>query len=126
MIGIDAKGAGRCLGLATAVLLVAATAGQAADVRVHRGSQVTVESAKLQRAKSGQKVAVQRGHVAATETAGARQAAKAPRITVNGGEEVWLVDRKTGKLIGCELRKTSTVGRNRIVCARRSLSRILH
>ena len=126
MIGFDAKGAGRCLCLATAVLLVAATAGQAADVRVHRGSQVTVESAKLQRAKSGQTVAVQRGHVSAPEAAAARKADKTSRITVSGGEEVWLVDRKTGKLIGCELRKTSSVGRNRIVCARRSLSRILH
>ena len=55
----------------------------------------------------------------------ARVVEQAPRISFSAGEEVWLVDRKTGKLVVCELRRTPDFGRNKIRCTRRSIAGIL-
>ncbi len=122
MIAFAAKRAGACLSLA--LLLAVGAAAQAADVRVHRGSQVTVESADVQRQQDGTRVAVQRGR-AIERAAPAKVVERAPRISFSAGEEVWLVDRKTGKLVVCELRRTADFGRDKIRCTDRSLSRLL-
>lgn len=124
MIALSVGSAGRCLGVALAGLLLAAAAAQAADVTVHRGSKVTVESADVQRKQDGTSVAVQRGRVV-ERAAPARVVEKAPRISFSAGEEVWLVDRKTGKLVVCELRRTGNFGEDKIRCTKRSLSRLL-
>ena len=124
MIAFPAKWAGACLSLAL-MLALGATA-QAADVQVHRGSQVTVESADVQRKKDGTRVAVQRGRtVERAAPAPTKVVERAPRISFSAGEEVWLVDRKTGKLVVCELRRTPDFGRDKIRCTDRSLSRLL-
>lgn len=126
MIAFSARLAGPSLGLclAFAGLMIAAAAVQAAEVKVHRGSQVTTESADLQRQQDGGSVALQRGR-AIERKAPPKAADKASRLTITAGEDIWLVDRKTGRLVGCELRGTSTVGRDRIVCTQRRLTRIL-
>lgn len=124
MIAISARMAGRGLGLALVGLLLAAPMAEAAEVTVHRGAQVTVESTDKQTRAAGTTVVVQRGRVA-PPAAPARVVEQAPRISFSAGEEVWLVDRKTGKLVVCELRRTPDFGRNKIRCTRRSIAGIL-
>ncbi|MFQ5972770.1 MAG: hypothetical protein ACE5Q3_10580 [Alphaproteobacteria bacterium] len=44
-------------------------------------------------------------------------------VEIVGGEVIWFVNRADGRLVGCNLRNTFTVGVRAITCTRRSLPR---
>ena len=112
-----------------AALLVGAVSGpdpvKAEEVVVHRGSQVSVEATGIVEAKEAGDVVVQRGRAVEKIAPAPARAKAAPRLQFIGGEDVWLLDRKRGRLIGCELRKTSSVGKNRVACSARSIKAVL-
>lgn len=92
------------------------------QVTVLRGSGTSVNGAGPQ-VTTVAGVSVHRGPVVVRP---APVAAKQPanRFQLIGGEEIWLLDNKSKRLIGCELIKTSSVGQSRVRCSRRSLSSI--
>ena len=129
-----AKKAGQILA-AGSLLLAAAGSAQAGGnetlgaealgggVQVHRGADVTLETDTQNKAtRDEQGVAVHRGSVPKRTLKPA--AAPPRRVTVAAGEDFWLFDSSSGRLVACELRRTSTVGRNAIACTRTSTRRL--
>ena len=122
-----AKKAGQVLA-AGCLLLAAAGSAQAggdetqiAGVQVQRGA-ATSQQGDGQAVRVEQGVAVHRGSVP-------ERTLKAPpstqrRVTLAAGEDLWLLDRSSGRLVACELRRSSTVGRNVIACTRSSAARL--
>ena len=106
--------------LAAATLAGApAQRAEAADVLVHRGSQVQVESERVFRSKASGGVAVQRGQTTVKKRP-PKSPPKAPKSFIAGtGESLWVIDRKRGKLTGCTIIGSTNVGQNRIRCATR-------
>ena len=47
------------------------------------------------------------------------QSATVPELM--GGDKIWIVDRESGKLIGCRLERTMNVGQRRVRCGSRTL-----
>ena len=85
-----------------AALLVGAVSGpdpvKAEEVVVHRGSQVSVEATGIVEAKEAGDVVVQRGRAVEKIAPAPSRAKAARRLQLIGGEDVWLLDRKRGRL----------------------------
>ncbi len=106
---------------ALAAVLIATTApqrAQAADVVVHRGSQVQVESERVFRSNATGRVAVQRGQPPARKPP-PKSTSLPSRVISGSGDTLWVIDKKRGRLTGCTVIGSSNVGQNRIRCATR-------
>ena len=108
-----------------AALIAAATieTAQAADVVVHRGSEVSVESARAFKTKTSRGVAVQRGQAVLRRPAAPKTSTG--RFVTATGEDLWIIDRQRKRVINCGIEGSSNVGGERIGCARRSIGSIL-
>ena len=94
-------------------------------VLVHRGADVAMEEtgSPARRATGEQGVVVHRGEVPKRRLKAA-VASNRKRFAVTAGEEIWLVDPSSGRLVACELRKTSTVGKSVVACTRGKISQV--
>ena len=127
-----AKKAGLAVALAGAMTLIGPDAQAGSDdqdgaggVLVHRGAQVSSGSAAQHRTSAHHSVAVQRGQATVRRLKKPGGSTPSSRVALAAGEELWLFDRRTGKLVACALRQTSSVGKSRIACTRRSIGSVL-
>ena len=94
---------------------------RAGGVIVHRGAEVGLEArgaGKLTRAERG--VTVHRGVVPERKVMSSSRS-KALRYSVQAGEELWLVDPRTGRLVVCQLRGSGYAGQSSVYCTRARL-----
>ena len=103
-----------------AAMITTAPEAEAADVLVHRGSDVQVESERVFRSKPTGRVAVQRGR-AVDKKPPPKTKLQPTRFVSGAGETIWVIDRKRKQLIGCTVIGSSNVGQNRIRCATRRI-----
>jgi hypothetical protein len=91
---------------------------QGSGVVVHRGADIALETASSGAAATVEHgVAVHRGKVP-ERTLMAPDRDEARRYAVTAGEDLWFVERGSGRVVVCELRKTSTVGKSVVDCFR--------
>jgi len=90
------------------------------QVTVARGGGDAIEAASV--TKEGG-VTVHRGPAVSRQAAAAADA-PAARIRAVAGEDIWLLDPESNRLIACRLQKTAFVGQSVVACARRSLTSI--
>ena len=94
-----------------------------AGVMVHRGGGTTRVTAASQAVAPGTSVVVHRGAGPVESAEPSAQESVAGQPFAAAGRKLWLVQPAKGKVVGCQLRGTSTVGKRKITCAKRKLAR---